>query len=77
VDGAASYTVEIDCFHCCESGAWCTDVGEEWSIQDGLTANSHTFDYVGAQPGRWRVWSVDSAGQESEMSDWWEFEYTR
>ena len=28
VSGAASYTVELDCLHCCESGRWCSDLGQ-------------------------------------------------
>ncbi|MDV7399582.1 hypothetical protein RZS08_49670, partial [Arthrospira platensis SPKY1] len=24
VPGAESYTVEVDCFHCCQAGSWCT-----------------------------------------------------
>lgn len=77
VSDAASYTVEIDCFHCCEDGAWCTDVGEAWSIRSGLSTTSYNFSYVGAQPGRWRVWIIDQNGIQGPKSEWWEFEYTR
>ncbi len=71
------YGVEVDCFHCCESNAWCTDVGETWMVER-VGGTSYTFDYVGAQPGRWRVWAVDlSTGLESAKSGWWEFEYLR
>ena len=77
VPGAASYTVEVDCFQCCQTGAWCTDVGQTFKIVPGLTATYYTFDFVGAQPGRWRVWAVGSNGQESAKSGWWEFKYTK
>ncbi|OPX79471.1 MAG: hypothetical protein A4E45_00627 [Methanosaeta sp. PtaB.Bin039] len=77
VEGAASYTVEIDCYHCCQSGAWCTDVGDTWSVVPDITDTSYTFDFVGAQPGRWRVWAVSSSGAEGTKSGWWEFKYTR
>jgi len=77
VSGAASYTVEIDCYHCCQSGKWCTDVGKTWKVVPGLTGTSYTFDYVGAQAGRWRVWAVDSSGVEGFKSVWWNFRYTR
>jgi hypothetical protein len=77
VSGAASYTVEIDCYHCCEANKWCTDVGETWKLVPNLNTTSYTFDFVGAQPGRWRVWAVDASGNESPKSGWWEFEYTK
>jgi hypothetical protein len=77
VPGATSYTVEIDCYHCCQSGKWCTDVGETWKLVPNLKATSYTFNFVGAQPGRWRVWAVDASGQESPKTGWWEFRYTR
>ncbi|NYT02808.1 MAG: hypothetical protein GKC10_08665 [Methanosarcinales archaeon] len=77
VNGAASYTVEVDCFHCCQSGAWCTDMGETWKVVPGIADTTYTFDFVGAQPGRWRVWAVDSSGNEGFKSGWWNFRYTR
>jgi hypothetical protein len=71
------YGVEIDCYHCCESNRWCTDVGETWRVEQ-VSGTSYTFDYVGAQPGRWRVWAIDtSTGAQSPKSGWWEFEYLR
>lgn len=77
VDGATSYTAEVDCYQCCQSNQWCADVGQIWLLVPGLPATSYTFDFVGAQPGRWRVWAVDSGGQESPKTNWWEFHYRR
>jgi hypothetical protein len=77
VDGAASYTVEIDCYSCCQSGKWCSDIGQQWKVVTGLTTTSYTFDFVGAQPGRWRVWAVKSGGQQSAKSGWWDFTYKK
>ncbi len=77
VPGVASYTVEIDCYHCCEANQWCTDVGKTWKVVPNLATTSYTFDFVGAQPGRWRVWTVDANGQVSPKSSWWGFTYTR
>jgi len=76
VPGATKYGVEIDCFHCCQTGRWCTDVGRpgRLAVVDGLT---YTWDFVGAQPGRWRVWAILPSGEEGPKSDWWEFRYTR
>jgi hypothetical protein len=72
------YTVEIDCYHCCQSNKWCTDVGRTWQLVSDLYRTSYTFNWVGAQPGRWRVWAVNTAtDQESPKTGWWEFRYTR
>lgn len=77
VPGAASYTVEIDCMHCCQSGKWCTDIGKQYKVVPNLKASSYTFNFVGAQPGKWRVWAVGANGQPGPKSAWWEFRYTR
>jgi hypothetical protein len=77
VAGASSYSVEVDCYHCCVADNWCTDVGEEWSTYTGVRDNTYTFNFVGAQPGRWRVWAIDSVGNAGTRSEWWEFEYLR
>ena len=77
VSGAKSYTVEIDCYHCCQPNKWCADVGQAWKVVPNLTATSYSFQFVGAQPGRWRVWAVDSNGKESPKTGWWEFRYTK
>ncbi len=77
VPTAKSYTVEIDCYHCCRANKWCTDVGKTHHLKRNLRTTSYTFRFVGAQPGRWRVWAVSADGRESEKTPWWEFEYTR
>ncbi|MFV9631506.1 MAG: TIR domain-containing protein [Methanosarcinales archaeon] len=73
--GAMSYTVEIDCYHCCEIDQWYTDIGETWKIQSDIQTTSYAFNYVNTEPGRWRVWAVNANGQESVKSSWWYFEY--
>ena len=71
VPDATSYMVEIE---------FCSPAGcDDWSVEYDpvtVTTTSYTFNFVGAQPGRWRVWAV-SNGQESPKSDWWGFRYTR
>jgi WD40 repeat protein len=69
VPGATSYAIE-------RSSA----SGANWSAAyqaSNLRTTSYTFDFVGAQKGRWRVWAVDDAGNESEKSSWREFTFTR
>jgi hypothetical protein len=77
VSGAASYTVEIDCFHCCKSGRWCTDVGRKYKEIPSIGRTGYTFNFAGAQPGRWRVWAVDKKGVPGRKSEWREFRFTR
>lgn len=77
VPGAAKYTVEIDCYHCCQSNKWCTDVGRTHKLVPNVRATTYTFNFVGAQPGRWRVWAMDTADREGRKSGWREFRYTR
>lgn len=77
VQDAQSYTVELDCLHCCVSGGWCSDVGETYRVVPDIREESYTFDWVGAQPGRWRVWATSADGTEHGASPWWQFEYTR
>ncbi len=76
VPGAASYRVEIDCMLCCSMTQWCTDVGTTWQVET-VYGTSFTWDWVGAQPGRWRVWAVDGNGVEGPKSGWWEFSFTQ
>ncbi|HKX27407.1 MAG TPA: redoxin domain-containing protein [Blastocatellia bacterium] len=76
VSGAASYQVEID-FRSPSSPDWNNQLRgvSNWTAESKTT--SHTFNFVGAQPGRWRVWAVDAEGRQGAKSEWWEFVYTR
>ena len=67
VPGAASYTVEI----AYSDGTWHS------SLTAGITGPSHTFEFIGAQPGRWRVKAVDPNGGETLYSPWRGFRYLR
>jgi hypothetical protein len=68
VTGAKDYTVEIE-----------YKSGSNWhplKKQFGLKTD-YTFNFIGAQPGRWRVWAVNSAGNNGPASKWREFRYTK
>ena len=41
------------------------------------SATEAEFDFLGAQPGRWRVWAVDASGIEGPKSGWGTFSYTK
>lgn len=70
VDGATVYIIEIES---------CLPGTNPLACQPYITTNvtssqtSYTFNFVGAQPGRWRVWAMDVSSQEGVKSDWWMF----
>ncbi len=66
VSGAASYMVEVQY----DGGGWAP-----WKMEN-VTDTDYTFEFVGAQPGRWRVWAVAPDATEGPKSPWWTFEYT-
>ena len=74
---AARYGFEVDCFHCCIHGQWCTDVGEPPIRRLVLLDTTVTDTFIGAQPGRWRVWGITSLGDSLPKSNWWVFTYTQ
>ncbi len=73
VTGAASYTVQI--YYYQPGDTTCTGGAQDY-LTPNITNTSYTFNFVGAQPGCWRVWTVDAAGRQSSISGWWEFSYT-
>ncbi|MGH2769841.1 MAG: PASTA domain-containing protein, partial [Actinomycetota bacterium] len=75
VEGATSYFVEVQS---CPNPS-CTDANASPLRKEKVTATKFTFQFVGAQPGRWRVWAVVGSGPgsvESEKSPWWGFKFT-
>jgi eukaryotic-like serine/threonine-protein kinase len=76
VTNAASYSVELDCFQCCAANKWCTAVGRTWQVVTDIVATQYVFNWVGAQPGRWRVWAVRRNGRTGYKTRWSKFTYT-
>ena len=68
VPGVKSYTVEVQAsYH------------EEWFpliLAPDIVDLYFAFEFVGAQPGRWRVWGTSSTGTQTEKSPWQHFKYT-
>ncbi|MFY1111659.1 MAG: hypothetical protein AB3K77_08275 [Methanosarcinaceae archaeon] len=73
VPDAASYAVEID-YYSNETGTWLSDFKEPWIVSD-INETIYTFEFPDAEKGRWRVWAVDAADQESDKSEWLNFNY--
>lgn len=81
VAGASSYTVEIQFL----SGSEWSDLSEHYrhypaahySPPVKIKETSFAFEWPGANKGRWRVWAIDSRGNEGVKSAWWEFRYRK
>jgi len=90
VSGAAGYRVQVD--PGVEKNGeiqWFSDLGPSnamtligpteglgWGVTPTIFSTNFDVVYVGAQPGRWRVWAVDSRGVEGPKSGWWTFVWT-
>jgi Mannosyl-glycoprotein endo-beta-N-acetylglucosaminidase len=83
VPGASSYVVQVDYYDpqnlpsASLKPGWVSEREGRIYIQQATQSTSYTFEFVGAQPGRWRVWAVGSNAQEGAKSDWMVFRYTR
>jgi hypothetical protein len=82
VEGALSYTVEIDiCEHMQYNKEDCVNPQPHRMTDnpqpEGLLSTSYEFNFNGANPGRWRVWAIDKQGRAGFKSPWRKFTYTR
>lgn len=77
VSNAIAYNVEIDCLNCCGAGIWCVDADRKFKFIEGLNGNFYQFNFVGAQPGRWRVQAVDANGKWGKQCPWVHFRFTK
>jgi hypothetical protein len=82
VAGAASYSVEIDFCDGAERGV--KECRGPQPLQhrfnppsSGIKTTDYEFTFIGAQPGRWRVWAVDAEGHAGAKSAWSTFFYKR
>ena len=79
VEGAASYSVEVDYCQFHKDRTQCLNPQPLSLPVNPSTLNilttSYEFIFVGAQPGRWRVWAVDKLGRDGFKSPWRTFIY--
>ena len=75
VPAAATYEIEVDCYHCCATDRWCSDVNPRGVPRHQVTATKFTTEFPGNQPGRWRVWAIDGAGRPGPRTPWREFTF--
>jgi hypothetical protein len=78
IPGALSYVVQVDIRGLTENGTWYWASEKGMSYKQETTSNTaFTFEFSGAQPGRWRMWAVGSDASEGMKSDWWNFRYSK
>ena len=76
VDGAAGYLLEImACSSSNPANCFSHPMIEQTSRETAET--QYTFNFIGAQPGKWRVMAIDSSGKTGEPSGWWTFSYKK
>jgi serine/threonine protein kinase len=76
VPGATKYLVQTQA--CDYYGCSAQPSGENGNIFPYsviVAGTSYSFDFVGSQPGRWRVTALRSDGALSQFSSWWGFTY--
>jgi hypothetical protein len=73
VPSAKGYKVEIEFDG---SGGQANPQWHTFGSITNVNTTAYTFDFIGSQPGRWRVWAVDAKGQDGPKSDWWFFFFT-
>ena len=74
LEGAAAYLLQWDYY---SNGAWNSEAKKMGDFGTMTTATELTFDFVGAQPGRWRVWPFNAKGERGVPSEWRVFRYSR
>jgi hypothetical protein len=77
VNGAASYTLEVDYFLPFPIAKWISEKGTPYQIFPNITTTQYTSNFVGKGTGRWRVWAVSSNGTEGPKSPWWDFKHLK
>ena len=80
VEGAVSYSVEVDyCALGMRKKPICVNPHPLKITTNpptsGIVSTTYDFEFVGAQPGRWRVWAIDKEGREGFKSPWRAFVY--
>jgi tetratricopeptide (TPR) repeat protein/thiol-disulfide isomerase/thioredoxin len=74
VPGAVRYIAEWDYM---DGDSWHSDRASMGPASLTAAVPVVSFQFVGAQAGRWRVCAVDAAGNSGPKSEWREFRYTK
>jgi len=71
--GAASYLLEWDYMY---RDIWNAEYQGMPGTGFVTSGTEDTIEFVGAQPGRWRVWPVNPSGQRGNPSEWRTFRFS-
>ncbi len=74
VPGAARYRIDIE-FKTHRKWLSLAGWGSHPKEPPVVSGTQYSFDFVGAQPGRWRVVPIDAHGLTGQPSPWWDFTY--
>jgi hypothetical protein len=81
VEGALRYSVEVDYCQFKKDSNQCNDpqplIFPGIPATANLTTTTYEFQFVGKQPGRWRVWAIDKEGRAGFKSTWRTFVYLK
>ena len=75
VAGAARYRIEVDCYHCCATDKWCSDMKPSAVQMREVAATTFTTEFPGNQPGRWRICAIDAQGRTGAKTAWRQFTF--
>ncbi len=80
VPGAASYDIDLEFCDAEVSGQGGCSRSYPFEVSRNpptshIVGTSYEFTFLGAQPGRWRVWAVDKNGHPGAKSQWYTFFY--
>jgi TonB family protein len=76
VPGAVGYGIQVDCFLCCDSWRWCSEVGKPTYVDWAIKGPTFEFNFYGNQPGAWRVWALDKKLRPGPPSEWRGFSFS-
>ncbi|MFB2118854.1 C25 family cysteine peptidase [Parapedobacter sp. 2B3] len=71
----ATYSIEIDAHGAVRAGQWAAESFQTFSVHHNLTGTSFNHNFVGAQPGRWRV-RAKIGDRYCNWSEWQYFRFT-
>jgi Ca-activated chloride channel family protein len=77
VPDAVRYRIEVDCYGCCATERWCSEVNPSAVQMREVPVPKSTVDFPGNQPGRWRVCGIDARGQPGPKTAWRQFTFYR